>query len=67
MNGKDTISRDDSGKFESKRHAISVTFIRMPRIMDVIRPIPRQDRFEIQNTKDKEKTFGFHRETVGVT
>lgn len=35
--------------------------------MDEIRSIPRQDHFEIQNTKDKEKTFGFQRETVGFT
>ena len=37
----------------------------MPSIMDEIRSLLSQGHFEIQNTKDKKKTFAFQRKTTG--
>lgn len=37
----------------------------MPGIMDKIGAVLRKGHFEIQNTKDKKKTFGFQREKTG--
>lgn len=60
--GRKNKSRDDSGKFGSERHEVPVKSIRMPNIMGDIGSLLRQDHFEIENSKDKKKTFGFQRE-----